>query len=251
LTTLEQVVAEQIDHMFNLCVLEIPGRGSGLDGFSEHAALVNAEAVNRPVLRKEIQVSASFEIASSKIAKTILNGDLPRFQTRIEGDEKITEGDLVTYRVPLDVDAIWDPDFAVILAATINLDNVGAVIELRLGIGDDAGVAHEASRAPTGAVHITTAWRFRSTPQNPYLQIGIVLRATLSPINMLVSRLFAGHHYDPYILNPLYAALAAREGMPSFPGGEEVLREFERKARLACQCGPISLNARAIRAFPC
>jgi hypothetical protein len=59
----------------------------------------------------------SLEMAS---ARDLAKGELPGFVMRIDGDGTSTDGDTVVIRLPLDADAVWDPDFATIFAATVS-----------------------------------------------------------------------------------------------------------------------------------
>jgi FkbM family methyltransferase len=76
-----------------------------------------------------------------------------------------------------------------------------------------------------------------------------VLGAGAWPISIAVSRIYAGHDYDPYVFSPHHRAAAQQAGRPSFPGGAQVLAEFERDARRAAKAGPF-LDAQAfVRPF--
>jgi FkbM family methyltransferase len=200
-------------------------------------------------LAENAPVAASFDAEKTRVELAALKGDLPRFSALIAADEKIAEGDHVTFRVPLDAATIWDADFATIFAGTIEVDNPENVKEVWLGIGEDGGLALEESRAQARFVHIASAWRFRTPPINPYLQIRIVMHAAPSATRVMASRLFAGHNYDPYVLNPHYASFAERDGRSTFEGCASVLAEFERKARLACQTAAFYSEQAFVRPF--
>jgi FkbM family methyltransferase len=255
---LADAVREQIKHFFNLSVVEIPrderARAEALAALGQRISISGADVASQASVQtgitgwywsnpeiqgsfrpnSDLQVSASLKILPLP-AESAFEGELPGFIARLEGEGELADGDTVVYRIPLDADVIWDPDFATIFAATVDVDNHSAIAEIRLAVGDENGVACEHSLAQAGLAHLTTAWRFRTPPRNPYLQIKIILRATISTVGVTVTRLFAGHDYDPYVFNPLYAGVAAREGRPSFHGSEQILAEFERKARLACR----------------
>lgn len=163
-------------------------------------------------------------------------GELPGFVAEIESHGRFRDGDTVVYRLPLDVETMWDEDFATVIAATVSIDTQEAVAEIRLGLGDDAGLAYERICEPEGDAYFTTGgWRFTQPPKCPYLQVKLLLRATQSRLRVTVTKLFAGNDFDPYLLNPRYEAAARTAGRPSFQDGDKVLRDFERKAREACR----------------
>lgn len=197
----------------------------------------------------EFWVTAPFEIESFP-KQTKLTGEVSGFVAGIEGHGRLRDNDVVVYRVALDVVSIWDEDFATILAATINVDNGRAVSEIRVGLGDDSGLAYERACTPVGLDHFASGgWRFQTKPKNPYLQIRIILRETTTPIRVTAKRLFAGQDYDPYAFNPRYESAAEREGQMSVACGPEVLRDFERKARLACRTDTYLAAQAFIRPF--
>jgi FkbM family methyltransferase len=197
----------------------------------------------------ELWVTAPFGIELLP-KQTKLTGEVSGFVAGIEGHGRLRDNDVVVYRISLDVTSIWDEDFATILAATINVDNQSAVSEIRVGLGDDGGLAYERACTPVGSDHFASGgWRFQNRPKNPYLQIRIILRETTAPIRVTAKRLFAGQDYDPYAFNPRYESAAEREGQLSVACGPDVLRDFERKARLACRTDTYLAAQAFIRPF--
>jgi FkbM family methyltransferase len=176
----------------------------------------------------------SLEMAS---ARDLAKGELPGFVMRIDGDGTSTDGDTVVIRLPLDADAVWDPDFATIFAATVKLSDGASAREVRLGIGADGPLLVEQPFVMAEPMHVTWTARFPQRPEAPYLQLTIILAAAALPLSVTVSGIFAGHRFDPYVFNPRFRGVAAEAGRPSFPEGAQVLADFERQARLAAKDG--------------
>lgn len=182
------------------------------------------------------QVSVTYDVAAAP-QRHEATGALHDFVGHIDGHGRFVDDDVVVIRLPLDADLVWDPDFAAIFTATFELDNPAAVAAIYLGIGDDRGLVCEPHAAGADRVHIVWGGRFLEPPRDPYFQIRLVMRATAAPLRIAATKLFAGHHFDPYVFNPQYREVAEHSGHPSFPGGAEVLATFERDARLAAQTG--------------
>jgi FkbM family methyltransferase len=177
-------------------------------------------------------------------APATVAGELSGFVAGFKGDNRLRNGDCVGYRIALDTDTIWDEDFATIIAAMVSVDNQQAVSEVWLGLGDDEGIAHEEPCGPTADDWLESGgsdwfgsggWRFAQRPSNPFLQIRIVLRATPAAVRVKVTRLFAGQVFDPYLFNPHYEQAAEYNGWPKIANEEQVLHDFEDKAREACR----------------
>jgi hypothetical protein len=180
---------------------------------------------------------AALAAATISVEPIAAKGDLPRFTGRIAGDASRPDGATVVFRFSLHAETIWDEDFATIMAATVEIDHPEWIETVALGLGDDKGLAHYAVRDGAALVFVSTAWRFRVSPSNPFLQVALVTRATATPIVVTMSRLFAGHDYDPYIFNPRYAAIAVRQGRPNLDDHAHLLADFEREARSCRQGG--------------
>src|SRR5262249_34506905 len=112
-------------------------------------------------------------------------GELPPFVSHVEG--RTSDGDLVAYRIPLDVETIWNEDFATVLSATVSIDDREVIADVRLGIGDEKGLAYECTCPRVGHEFFGVGgWRFQSRPAGPYLQIKIVLKRATALLKVMV-----------------------------------------------------------------
>lgn len=178
----------------------------------------------------DVQVGATIEPLP---LATDVRGEVHGFTARLDGQDRISDGDEVLYRIPLEASVIWDPDFATVIAATVEADAPSSVASIGIGLGDDMGLAYE-RRGPfeNGETHICGAWRFTTPPTNPYLQLCVSLNRTNQPLEISFTRLFAGQGYDPYRFNPLFRPMSP----PEHAEREHlILDAFERKAREACK----------------
>jgi FkbM family methyltransferase len=176
------------------------------------------------------------EIEWGKVSEARKNrGDLIDFTLTLEREKAAEAGDLLVLRFPFRPQVINDPDFAITGAASFQSYGAGIIVGTEVGFGSERGLEAAMRFSNIAKAHLTTAWKFAAQPQQPYLELRFHLNASEAPLRVRVGKVFVGYEYDPYLFNPEYEYRAYLRGKPSFPGGAEVLAEFERQARVACQ----------------
>lgn len=178
--------------------------------------------------------SGAVDVTWRKISqKKRERGDLVDVTIALDRGDQARAGDILDVRFPFDPEAFSDPDFALTAAASFQIE-VGGLPAVEMGLGSGRGLHFALPVELQSTSHFATGWKPGAPVRDPSLTLRFHLDDTPF-VKVRIGKLFVGYDYDPYVFSPPYEYRAHLGGRPSFPGGAEVLAEFEHQARLACK----------------
>lgn len=191
-------------------------------------------------------IRAEVGIAWNKMSKARRDrGELTDFTATIRLTDAAPAGGVLSFRLPLHPDLIWDPVFAPVGAVAMRFDGLTGVAAAELGFGSDRSLAMALPVPVRPVAHQAIAYRSRAQPLQPFIELRLHVRPSKDPVVVRLGRLFAGQSYDPYIYNPSYEYAAQVRRRLDAEHASEVLAEFERRAREASR----STNSSAGQVF--
>jgi hypothetical protein len=160
-------------------------------------------------------------------------GDLVDITVTVNGRGHRRIGDIFVVRFPVAADEIFDPDFAMIVAASVKLPASAGIRGIELGLRSHRGLEFLLPFRPAPVAHFATGWRFAATPESVAVELRFHLDEKGGPVCFRIGRVFAGLHYDPYVFNPAYELVSHSRGRPHFDGADAVKAAFVTDAREA------------------
>lgn len=224
LDVLATLVREQIGHMWDLLLVEMPRDRLAWAKRMDWPQIDGIEYWLPDAEDKEI------ELVIRRVQPAEGEKTLAGFSAYATSEMDLEAGQAFMFRILLDAAEFWDRDFAAVFSANIRVRAGATVCDVQMGVADPSAGSFEKPAIPSDhtPAHIAIAWRYREVPHRPYLTFRVVLRERSPSMELEVSRVFAGQHYDPYRLNPAFRG-AARPKRDD--NTDRVLGGFERAVR--------------------